>query len=315
MTFLNRIQRTTHRTFAFTLIELLVVIAIIAILASILFPVFAMAKMSAKKTQSLSNVKQLGTGILSYMNDYDDVFPMSEYDSGDNYVSWAMEIHPYVKSGTTVTSATGRVNHNASTGLYRSPANPYQETKNLSPGNYSYGVHMSMFVSNYYESWAGFPGVDTPANPGVPAHAIDTVADKVMMMEKGANDSGSNWNYPYFHDWQAMWIGPICNTSGDPSTVYRDGVESYTPGTSVYSPYFDNDCPTTFSGGWECAAHARYRFAQVSPMVFVDGHAIGMKKNAIKWFKNIWIDRRNMNHYSWYYDYLNSADWGFYGIH
>ncbi|MBW7928909.1 MAG: prepilin-type N-terminal cleavage/methylation domain-containing protein, partial [Fimbriimonadaceae bacterium] len=41
----------------FTLIELLVVIAIIAILAAMLFPVYAQAKESAKKTTNLSNVK------------------------------------------------------------------------------------------------------------------------------------------------------------------------------------------------------------------------------------------------------------------
>ncbi|MBZ0213289.1 MAG: prepilin-type N-terminal cleavage/methylation domain-containing protein, partial [Nitrospirae bacterium] len=49
---------------AFTLIELLVVIAIIAILAAMLFPVYAQAKESAKKTTALSNYKQTGTGIL-----------------------------------------------------------------------------------------------------------------------------------------------------------------------------------------------------------------------------------------------------------
>lgn len=60
---------------AFTLIELLVVIAIIAILAAILFPVFAQAKTAAKKTQSISNAKQLGTSTNIYITDYDDVMP------------------------------------------------------------------------------------------------------------------------------------------------------------------------------------------------------------------------------------------------
>lgn len=59
---------------AFTLIELLVVIAIIAILAAILFPVFAQAKAAAKKTQSLSNVKNLTTANQLYNSDYDDTY-------------------------------------------------------------------------------------------------------------------------------------------------------------------------------------------------------------------------------------------------
>ena len=60
---------------AFTLIELLVVIAIIAILAAILFPVFAQAKLAAKKTQGLSQSKQIGTGLQIYLGDADDVLP------------------------------------------------------------------------------------------------------------------------------------------------------------------------------------------------------------------------------------------------
>ncbi|MER3496243.1 MAG: hypothetical protein C4320_05240 [Armatimonadota bacterium] len=60
----------------FTLIELLVVIAIIAILAAILFPVFAQAKLAAKKTAALSQAKQIGTSTILYTSDSDDQFPL-----------------------------------------------------------------------------------------------------------------------------------------------------------------------------------------------------------------------------------------------
>lgn len=59
----------------FTLIELLVVIAIIAILASILFPVFAKARESARSTTCLSNMKQIGTALQMYFNDNDSLAP------------------------------------------------------------------------------------------------------------------------------------------------------------------------------------------------------------------------------------------------
>ncbi len=63
----------------FTLIELLVVIAIIGILAAMLFPVFARARESARKTQCLSNVKNIAMALQMYLADYDR-FPNSEQD-------------------------------------------------------------------------------------------------------------------------------------------------------------------------------------------------------------------------------------------
>jgi prepilin-type N-terminal cleavage/methylation domain-containing protein len=63
------------RRSGFTLIELLVVIAIIAILAAILFPVFAKAREKARQTACLSNTKQLGAGLLMYLQDYDERMP------------------------------------------------------------------------------------------------------------------------------------------------------------------------------------------------------------------------------------------------
>jgi prepilin-type N-terminal cleavage/methylation domain-containing protein/prepilin-type processing-associated H-X9-DG protein len=76
----------THR--AFTLIELLVVIAIIAILAAILFPVFAQAREKARETQCLSNLKQTGTGLIMYTQDYDESNPPM-HNGANIQDSWA----------------------------------------------------------------------------------------------------------------------------------------------------------------------------------------------------------------------------------
>jgi len=67
--------KVMKRRTAFTLVELLVVIAIIAVVAAILFPVFASAKRSAKRTTALSNVEQIGKAVQLYLNDNDDTLP------------------------------------------------------------------------------------------------------------------------------------------------------------------------------------------------------------------------------------------------
>jgi len=101
---------------AFTLIELLVVIAIIAILAAILFPVFAQAREKARAITCVSNEKQVSLGVLMYVQDYDETFPIYFYyvlgshansaptdppfspQYQDSIVGWNEAIYPYVKN-------------------------------------------------------------------------------------------------------------------------------------------------------------------------------------------------------------------------
>jgi prepilin-type N-terminal cleavage/methylation domain-containing protein len=292
---------------AFTLIELLVVIAIIAILAAILFPVFAQAKTAAKKTQSLSNVKQIGTGIQMYLADNDDTYPMSEYGGGGSgapHVQWYAVVYPYVKNGDQTTSG-GVLQSWGKSGIFRSPSYPKQPKANptndteAQAGGHSYGVHHAIFANNF-ENNGQIP------NQVVNASGLESPASKIILMEKGANFA--DWGYPWFHDWQNMWMGSVATGTNNESLVVRDGVDVY-EGQARYDPRFDTDCNSSTSGAWECAAHARYRFNQTAPMAFGDSHAKAIKKKGLRWYENIFFKRVGYyNDFAWYYGYAK-GDW------
>ncbi len=136
---------------AFTLIELLVVIAIIAILAAILFPVFAQAKLAAKKTASLSNVKNLGSAYQIYLGDNDDT-TVSIWGTTDGTncdytqnkfagcgIEWWIPVHPYFKSIDLIYSSERNSPENLAT---TSSSARYRQSfgaKRLSAYGYNWG--------------------------------------------------------------------------------------------------------------------------------------------------------------------------------
>jgi prepilin-type N-terminal cleavage/methylation domain-containing protein/prepilin-type processing-associated H-X9-DG protein len=127
---------TTHSASrrGFTLIELLVVIAIIAILAAILFPVFAQAREAARKTQCLSNLRQQGTALQMYAQDFDELLPQGTRTINGQAWRWMHQTYPYVKNA----------------GVYKCPSNP-MPAGGWNPAAYgnagSYGYN-SFFLNN-----------------------------------------------------------------------------------------------------------------------------------------------------------------------
>ncbi len=86
----------------FTLTEMLTVIAIMAILMALLFPVFSVAREKARQNSCLTNLKQIGTALTEYAQDYDDVNVLS-HDCGLSVnigapVIYAHLLLPYTRS-------------------------------------------------------------------------------------------------------------------------------------------------------------------------------------------------------------------------
>lgn len=143
-------RRTVNK--GFTLIELLVVIAIIAILAAILFPVFARARENARRASCQSNLKQIGLGVLQYIQDYDEKYPAARYGSGPSWDAprnvWFGQVHPYTKSLQILQcpsdTATGTV------GGYWTDGNP------------QFDVHSSYVYQDAFH-WRAMASVQSPS--------------------------------------------------------------------------------------------------------------------------------------------------------
>lgn len=177
-------QKNMYRR-AFTLIELLVVIAIISILAAILFPVFARARESARRASCLSNLKQIGLGVMMYTQDYDELYPRSIQKneqvlpidgindasfSGDRAWYWHKIIYPYVKSVQ----------------LFRCPSS---SSENVTEGNYGANRNVMGYYSDATQSLAS---IDSPAS----TYMIMDSGAYMIQSSRAATSPNSYWYFP-----------------------------------------------------------------------------------------------------------------------
>jgi len=246
----------------FTLIELLVVIAIIAILAAILFPVFAQAREKARGITCLSNHKQISLGIRMYMEDYDEMFPMLQWwtrnaNGGVVQMSWYASIWPYIKNGDHYADGTAW----GTSGIFQCPSRPRVQSGN-------YGAHMDLFTDEWVD------GVNNANNPTVADAVVDMPADKILVMEDGMTEG--SWGWGRFATWEWDWVIWV----GNPPV--RDGND--------IEQNFDCDGAEGNSAVWAgCGMHPRYRHNRVANVAFCDGHAKGMSKGSILWYRNIYV--------------------------
>ena len=178
----------------FTLIELLVVIAIIAILAAILFPVFAQAREKARQTNCLSNLKQIGTSVQLYVDDFDETYPASTdaWDCTDQANTFTGRLYPYVKNWS----------------LFRCPSASFTIKGEADYGKCSYfgnGVIMHGWINNSWCRTVAMSEIGSTASiillteyPKQPGTTIFLRPNLLGNLK--VNEVGWNWNQQTAHN-------------------------------------------------------------------------------------------------------------------
>jgi len=286
---------------AFTLIELLVVIAIIAILAAILFPVFAQAKEAAKKTQDLSNVKNMATALMMYSSDVDDTFPRQVYKSGvnlggwDTPFTWREALMPFIKNGSKTYSGGGNSIQMADGGVFDTPAKPgvrgaYQTNRTLTPGYCYWNPGGGSWDCDSNDQ--GVPS-GKPVFPSVSMTALDAPAETVFATTVTVNP---DWNASGdFSDFGWYWMSGALSYGWPPRFTGPDSHEKW-----------DNDSNKNATSN-EIAYRPvpRYRYSGGANQAFSDGHAKFVKKGALNFCKYMSVKGKNTDlgdNWDWLFD-------------
>jgi prepilin-type N-terminal cleavage/methylation domain-containing protein/prepilin-type processing-associated H-X9-DG protein len=178
------------RKSGFTLIELLVVIAIIAILAAILFPVFAQAREKARQTTCLSNQRQIGTGMMMYVQDYDGRYPIFSFaNCGPGYDAiWTNEILPYTKNERIFVCPNIQPPYSTTNGARQ--GGPWR--KDQCPGGIPTSYMMTWFMTDVHESQIPVTAEQVYVFDGVGGSNL-WAASQVCGAVKGSPEANS-WN-------------------------------------------------------------------------------------------------------------------------
>lgn len=122
--------RNSYFARAFTLIELIVVLAVIAILMSLVYPMYTSISERAKATKDMSNLRQIGMLMQTYLNDNDQILPAT--------ITW-----PGISTNLTLGLYPKYI---ATRKIFQSPFDKRQSLENDS-APVSYSINTNMYLA------------------------------------------------------------------------------------------------------------------------------------------------------------------------
>lgn len=235
---MSTFRRPRPQSAGFTLIELLVVIAIIAILAAILFPVFQSVRENARRTACLSNKKQIGLGLMQYVQDADETYPAQNWAFGNSYAGcqagWVRQVQPYINS-LGVFQCPDAVKTNPATDFAAVPGPGGDMTSAIQVPYFQVGANewvvSSVSPTTPFVAWKGnvtLAQVGRPAELPVIADSLfATFDDGARMMNANYNNAAGWWLYP------AKLDPSLARHKGGVTIVYADGHAKWVTQTAL----------------------------------------------------------------------------------
>jgi len=240
---------------AFTLIELLVVIAIIAILAGMLLPALSKAKEKSKQTLCLSNMRQIGLGVVMYAPDHQDFLPYGyayTWPGQKDLYWWQDLLRPYMQTESVYSCPSARPH---ATWTDRRPAG----TPKPLVKDYLCNAQGGAYPESGKKDWVGANGpfINNWDNPSRRMSEIQDTSGTIAICD-GSTNVFEIWRLEQVDAWYNAGFGPafVGNT---PDKKYAD------------------------------QGHIAKRHNKVYNANFCDGHAQVIKKSTL----GMWSSRAN----------------------
>jgi len=226
----------------------MIILGILLVLGALLFPSFSKARERVRTAKGLSNLRQLGLGIIAYTSDYDDTFPIGLTETNATGADWAILVEAHM---------SGKTNANYGTLLGRTTLVTTSPNASIKGGRLHYSAHPRLMPD--------ITGIFDPTPyPEYRASQIKRPGEIILLMD-GVQCCGTNNADSDATAWQIA----------EADTVYSEGASDNN------DPIAFNDINNSDQPSNQAYIRWRQRSGSAANFLFVDGHVATLTTNEL----------------------------------